>query len=75
MKNTISNLKRAPRVNLDCKPLLEEISFSDEFLFLHSASGPEEVRKALWRCPLVRLAVWENIPAHGAQRDRDFHWR
>lgn len=50
-KNTISNLKHSPCVKLDWKPLLKEITFAAEFLFLQSASGANEVRKALWPVP------------------------
>lgn len=56
-KHTRSNLKLSPRVKLDWKPLLKEITFGAEFLFLQSASGAKEVREALWRCPLLRLPV------------------
>lgn len=48
IKNTISNLKHSPCVKLDWKPVLKEITFGAEFLFLQSASGAKEVRKALW---------------------------
>lgn len=71
IKNTISNLKHSPCVKLDWNPLLKEITFGAEFLFLQSASAAKEVRKALWRCPLLMLPVWEKLPAFSAQRKTD----
>ncbi|MEQ2205315.1 hypothetical protein XENOCAPTIV_015855 [Xenoophorus captivus] len=65
-KNTISNLKHSPRVKLDWKPLLKEITSRVEFLILQSARGAREVRGASWRCPVLRMPVSETL--------RHFDW-